>query len=164
MAVSPQDFKAALSSWPSGVTVVTTLDGSAPRAITVSAFASVSLTPPLILVSINADSPALDCIQASNVFAVNMLAIDQADVSKACSTPDRVGMNGVRHTLGSNGCALIDGAVAQLECQLHVAVEAGDHVLVLGLVTSAYVAGTAPLLYWARQYGEFEPLKKPGGA
>lgn len=160
MTVSSQDFKAALSSWPSGVTVVTTLDGGVPRAITVSAFASVSLTPPLVLVSINNDSLVLPSIKSSKVFAVNILALDQTETSKASANHDRDGLSGVAHTIGENGCALIDGAVAQLECELHAGVEAGDHHLAIGLVTRAVGSGGDPLLYWARQYGAFSPLVK----
>lgn len=161
MTVSAGDFKAALSCWPSGVTVVTTLDGEQPRAITVSAFTSVSLSPPLVLVSINNDSLVLPSIVASKVFTINILALDQTDVSRACANHDREGMSGVQYTVGSNGCPLIDGALAQLQCQLHAAVEAGDHHLAIGLVTHASNTSSIPLLYWSRQYGEFTPLKKP---
>lgn len=157
MTVSSTDFKAALSSWPSGVTVVTTLDGESPRAITISAFSSVSLSPPLVLVSVNNDSLVLPSITTSKVFTVNILALGQADVSKASANHDREGLSGVPYAVGANGCAVIDGALAHLECELHALVEAGDHHLAIGLVTRAASTAGTPLLYWSRRYGEFKP-------
>ena len=162
MTVSASDFKTALACWPSGVTVVTTLDGILPRAITVSAFTSVSLEPPLVLVSVNNDSLVLPSITTSRVFTINILDRVQADVSRACANHDREGMSGVAHTVGANGCARIDGALAHLECHLHATVEAGDHHLTIGLVTNASSTRSAPLLYWSRQYGDFTPHNKPG--
>jgi flavin reductase (DIM6/NTAB) family NADH-FMN oxidoreductase RutF len=159
VTVSSEDFKAALSSWPSGVTVVTTLDGTQHRAITVSAFASVSLTPPLVLVSINNDSLVLPSIVSSKVFSINILALGQTDVSKACAYHDREGMGDVQYTVGANGCALVDGALVHIACELHATVPAGDHHLAIGLVTHAFTSPSAPLLYWSRQYGEFTPRK-----
>lgn len=162
MAVSADDFKAALSCWPSGVTVVTTSDNGEHRAMTVSAFSSVSLEPPLVLVSINNESRAIGNINHNQTFCISILAGDQAEVSRACASRSRDGMTGIPFALGANGCPLIDGAVVHLECELHTMIGAGDHQLVVGLVTRAANTKDAPLLYWSRQYGEFTPTQKPG--
>lgn len=138
------------------------MEAGEARAITVSAFSSVSLTPPLVLVSINNESTVLSNITESRVFTINILALAQTDVSRACSSHEREGMSGVRYSVGANGCALIEGALVHLECELHATVEAGDHHLMIGLVTAASNSAASPLLYWSRQYGEFTPRRKPG--
>lgn len=158
MAVTAEDFKTALRSWPSGVTVVTARDDEASlhRAVTVSAFSSVSLEPPLVVVGIGNESRTLGCIKKSGRFAVSILAAGQADVSRLCSQPDRAGLDGVAHSVSTGGCALVEGAIVHLECNVHDVVLAGDHQLVVGLVTATSRAPEgAPLLYWERHYGVF---------
>lgn len=157
MTVSSSDFKAALSRWPSGVTVVTVLEAGGQRATTVSAFSSVSLVPPLVMVALNNDSVSLSCLAPGGPFAVNVLAAGQDEVSRQCAFSDRVGLDGVDYDSGQNGCALIDGALVHLECTVHSIVPAGDHHVVLGLVSRAQHSDSAPLLYWHRKYGEFTP-------
>lgn len=158
MTVSSGDFKAALSRWPSGVTVVTVNDGDQPRATTVSAFSSVSLEPPLVLVALNNQSLSLKALRLNSPFAINILAAEQATVSRQCAASDRVGMHGVAFTPGENGCALIEHALVHLECEVHSMIPAGDHQVVFGLVTRSVHGHGMPLVYWHRQYGDFTVL------
>ncbi len=159
MTVSSVDFKAALSRWPSGVTVITVPDTGEHRATTVSAFASVSLVPPLVMVALNNDSISLTSLKRGGAFAVNILAAGQDEVSRQCAVPDRSGMDGLEYVIGLNGCALIDGAVVHLECAVHSIVPAGDHHVVMGLVSRATHSQSAPLVYWHRKYGAFKPAE-----
>ncbi len=158
MTVSSSDFKAALSRWPSGVTVLTVRETDEHRATTVSAFASVSLVPPLVMVALNNDSVSLTSLKRGGAFAVNILAAGQEEVSRQCALPDRSGMDGIEYVTGLNGCALIDGAVVHLECAVHSIVPAGDHHVVIGLVSRASHGHSAPLVYWHRKYGAFNPV------
>lgn len=158
MTVSSSDFKAALSRWPSGVTVVTVPEGDGHRGTTVSAFSSVSLDPPLVLVAPSNDSGFLAVLsRGATVFAVNILAASQAHVSRLCAGADRSGLGQVAYTVGANGCALIDGALVQMECSVQSIVPAGDHHVVFGLVSRVLYSNDSPLVYWSRQYGVFAP-------
>lgn len=136
---------------------MTVLDADRQRATTVSAFSSVSLAPPLVMVALNNDSVSLTSLTPGGAFAVNVLATGQDDVSRRCAFADRVGLDGVDYTVGQNGCALIDRALVHLECTVHSIVPAGDHHVVLGLVSRAQHSDSEPLLYWHRKYGSFIP-------
>ena len=153
--VSATNFRSALSVWPSGVTLVST--GDVTRFITVSAFSSVSLEPPLVLVSINNESLVLGTVVQSAVFAVNILAQGQQLISNAGASRSRVSLESVPHVAGNNGCAIVVGAAATLECDVWSVHPAGDHTVVIGLVTHTTVAEQAPLLYHRGRYGSFSP-------
>ena len=155
MSVTPDDFKAALSSWPSGVSIVASHFEGIERAMTVSSFASVSLSPPVVSVCLANDARTLALIKGSRVFAVSILSHTQAEVSNACATHEADGLQLVQHSRGVNQCALIDGATTHIECQTRDLLEAGDHTLVLGVVTRVALTGSAPLLYCNRTYGTF---------
>lgn len=134
---------------------MTVNDGGQPRATTVSAFSSVSLDPPLVLVALNHQSLSLKALRLNSPFAINILSAEQAAVSRQCAASDRVGMDGVAFTYGENGCALIERALVHLECEVHSLIPAGDHQVVFGLVTRSLHADGTPLVYWHRQYGDF---------
>ena len=155
MVVTSDDFKAALASWPSGVSVVTSRFEGAERAMTVSSFASVSLAPPIVSVCLANEARTLPLLKRSGVFAVSVLSQTQADVSNACASHESDGLQVVAHSHGENQCALIDGATTQLECTLHDLMLAGDHTLVLGQVTRVVLTSIPPLLYCNRSYGTF---------
>lgn len=153
--VSVAEFRSMLSVWPSGVTLVSSRLGDEHRVITVSAFCSVSLEPPLILVCVNNDSSALPTIMQGGVIAVNLLAQGQQDVAMQGSSKVRVGLGNIAHTIGSNGCALVTGAAGALECDVWRTDVVGDHTVVYGLVTATTIGEMTPLLYHQRRYGTF---------
>jgi 3-hydroxy-9,10-secoandrosta-1,3,5(10)-triene-9,17-dione monooxygenase reductase component len=156
MPVDPGQFKAALSQFASGVTVVTTRDAAGkPLGLTVSAFCSVSLDPPLVLVSIAAGSESHRGFRESGRFAVSILGEGQRDVSKRFAWgEDRFA--GLAVEVGSTDAILVPGAVAHLECTVQAAHPAGDHVLYVGLVERAEVRPGRPLLYHRGAYRELE--------
>jgi len=156
MSLDPDRFKRALRSWPSGVTVVTTHGDLGLHGMTASAFTSVSLSPPLIAVCLGQDTRTLALLERSRVFAVNVLSRTQAAVSNhfASAKTEDARFEGQRYSIGVNGCPLIDGALVQLECEVHSVLTAGDHRIVVGLVTEATLAEGSPLLYWDGGYRE----------
>src|SRR5262245_12662040 len=86
MPVNPDEFRAALSRFPSGITVVTSIDSSGvPHGITVSAFCSVSLEPPLVLVCVEKTTGSHSALLETRVFVVNFLAAGQDDISETFS-------------------------------------------------------------------------------
>lgn len=160
MSTFIQDFKTALSGFASGVTVVTYSTGDVDSGITVSAFSSVSLDPPLVLVCLNNGSPAVEAIESGKAFSVNILSADQSQVSNTFAKPGEERMEYLKkesQKRGENGVCHIPGALAVLDCELESMVSAGDHNIALGKVTAIHMENpitdsTQPLVYFNRNY------------
>jgi flavin reductase (DIM6/NTAB) family NADH-FMN oxidoreductase RutF len=138
------------------VTIVT-VAGDELHGMTASAFASVSLTPPLVLVCLDKSSRTLTLLRESGAFAVNVLAAGQEDASRAFARPGVKPFASVPHHRGDNGAPVLDGAIAVLECTTYRVFEAGDHELVLGEVTAAVVPGGDPLVFYDGAYRSLRP-------
>jgi flavin reductase (DIM6/NTAB) family NADH-FMN oxidoreductase RutF len=154
--VSPDDFKAALSAWASGVTIVTTRDEDMVYGITVSAFSSLSLDPTLILVCL-ADSNRLPrMIEKSKRFAVSILAEGQDEISNwfAKSGRDPIPQFEEFGTIEMfTGSPIIDGAIAHLDCVLEQSLNGGDHTIAIGRVIGAAAnPEKRPLIFYRRAY------------
>ncbi|MBW7934729.1 MAG: flavin reductase family protein [Gemmatimonadaceae bacterium] len=149
-------FRAALARFASGVTVVSAraADGS-DHGMTVSAFTSLSLDPPLVLACIDRDATLLPHVFAAECFGVSILAADQAEASVHFARQDVVRFDGIPVERVDDGPALLPGAAAQLVCRRTATHDGGDHVIVIGEVLSARVLRDDPLLYALRQYGRF---------
>lgn len=125
-----------LASWASGVAVVTARHGERVHGMTVSAFCSVSLDPPLVLVCLDKTSNTLKLVEAGKVFSVNVLAEGQEELSNrfASKAHEERRFDGLDCEHGVNGCPHIPGAVSHLDCRVINAVDAGDHVIYVGQV------------------------------
>src|SRR6187551_2884677 len=107
----PRDFRSALGSFATGVTVVTmTCPDGVPVGLTCNSFSSVSLSPPLVLWSLSLRSPNLSNFLQAPLFAVNILADDQVALARRFATPLPNKFDGVAHTLGAAGAPLLAGA------------------------------------------------------
>jgi flavin reductase (DIM6/NTAB) family NADH-FMN oxidoreductase RutF len=150
-------FRHALARFPSGVTVVTVRgDDGRDYGMTVSAFASVSLAPPLVLVCIGDDATIAGAVARAGHFAVSVLAEDQEPLARRFADPDGDRFAGTAVTRGVTGLALLDGAVAQLECAIVARHRGGDHTIVVGEVLWAMAAEDGrPLIH---QRGEYRRL------
>jgi flavin reductase (DIM6/NTAB) family NADH-FMN oxidoreductase RutF len=147
----------ALSAWAAGVTLVTIADGRDDVGTTVSAFCPVSLDPPLVLVSLLADSYPAEVLSRPSLpacrFAVTLLSASQKVLAGRFAAAGRPGarllLDDVPHRRGDSSGALIpSGGLAALECSVARRVPAGDHLLVIAEVTAvAYVTEDgAPLI------------------
>ena len=161
-AIDPRQLRNALSRFPTGVTVITTITQDAKReGLTANSFAALSLDPPLVLWSLGKRAQSLPGFRASGRFAVNILAASQADISHHFATPRLDKFEGVASFEGQGGCPLILGALASFECTTHDAIDAGDHILFIGRVEYfAYTDGAA-LAFNAGQYGTVLPMPRP---
>ena len=158
------DLKQAMRVYPQGVTVVTTRTPEGPKGITVSSFTSVSLDPPLILVSIARSSALHDLLSKSTNFVVNFLADDQKSVSDrfAGRVDVKDKFEGLRSTKGVTGSPIIDGVRASIECEKWNVFPGGDHSIIVGRVLSVKTDGNKrPLVYFAQQYTTTELLEYP---
>ena len=125
--------------FPQGVTVATTQGPSGPAGITVSSFTSVSLSPPLVLISIAKTSALHDVFRGAGAYAVNFLSDDQKTVSDrfAGRTHDKERFAGIKVTKGTTGSPVIAGARAVIECKSWRVYDGGDHSLLVGEVVAA---------------------------
>jgi len=150
--------------YPQGVTVVTTQSGDGPKGITVSSFTSVSLIPPLVLVSIAKGSQLHDQYRSAGTFAINFLADDQKSVSDtfAGRTEAQDRFAGLKFSTGVTGAPIIDGVRAFIECKTWKVYEGGDHSLIIGEVVAVQaLSNKKPLVYYAQQYTTTEPPERP---
>jgi flavin reductase (DIM6/NTAB) family NADH-FMN oxidoreductase RutF len=152
-AFDPREFRNALGTFPTGVTVVTTVTGEGvPIGLTCNSFSSVSLSPALVLWSLSLRSPNLsNFLQAPN-FAINILAAEQRVISHRFAQPIANKFDGVAYTQGRLGIPLITDAAAQLECRNETRYYSGDHVIFIGHVLHYSYRRCPPLVFCAGEY------------
>jgi flavin reductase (DIM6/NTAB) family NADH-FMN oxidoreductase RutF len=153
LPVEQDTFRRVLAHFASGVTIVTMSDGRQTAGLTVSAFCSVSLNPPYILVCINHESSALEVVRNSGAFAVHILAEGQADLSTRFASHGIDKFAGLSYHIGTLGAPILDGVLGHLECSLVQEIPAGDHSILIGQVETGTVTdGQRPLLYYTGRY------------
>ena len=165
MGIDSASFRRALGQFASGVTVVTTRDAAGhPLGLTVSAFCSVSLHPPLVLVCIDHRSETNAAMRESGRFAVNVLAEGQEEVSRRFAAPGRAKVEGFAFLEGPPGLPLVPGALAHVECRVRSFHDEGDHAVWVGEVRSLSAHPGRPLLYQAGAYRRLEGGPRSGKA
>lgn len=160
MPISAESYREALRHFPAGVTIVTLKAGEDVHGLTVSAFASVSPDPPLVAVIIDRRHTAQQLLEQEDaVFAVNILAEDQRDLSNrfAWSKEDRFALGS--WTTAVTGAPVLTDAVAWLDCKIYSRLPAGTHTIYIGQVVASAVPRPdgAPLVYWNRDYRRLDP-------
>ena len=151
--ISPDDFRQVLGHFASGVTIVTTCDGEQrPTGLTASAFCSVSLDPPLILICVDHKSQSFPHLKESGRFAINILHREHEQLSRRFASSRLDKFDGVGFTMGALGVPLIDEALAYLECRTTSAHVEGDHTIFVGRVEAVGIGQGDPLLYYRGRY------------
>lgn len=149
--VAQERFKGVLASVPTPVTVVSTLERGRPHGTTVSAFSSLSLEPPLVVVSLDRDSALLAALRRTRRFGVNVLQRDQRDHAMRFAEKGSDKFAGIDwHE--DRGLPRLPGSAAWLACRVADLHPGGDHLLVTGLVEDAERVGHAPLVYRERSF------------
>ncbi len=157
-------FRRAAGQFPGGIVVVTT---GAGHAMTVSAFTSVSLEPPLVLFCAEKIARFHDAVLTAGSWAVSVLAEDGEKTARWLATRGRPldgQLDGVAHHPGPvTGAPLLDGALATLECQTAAVYDGGDHSIVVGQVTAvdgpADPPARGPLVHYAGRYRRLRPAE-----
>jgi len=155
MTVSADDFKKALQLWASGVAVVTTHSEKwGPQGMTVTAFSSVSVEPPQVLVCINDRADTGEGIKESQCFAVNVLNQDQQALSNqfagGCSQQQR--FENTAWQAGITGAPVLTDSLMSLECTVVEKVRAGTHWIIIGEVQSSVCRSGEPIVYYCGAY------------
>jgi flavin reductase (DIM6/NTAB) family NADH-FMN oxidoreductase RutF len=156
VAVPCEEFFAIMSAFPTGVAVVTTLDADGePRGLTTNALCSVSAQPPLLLVCVDRESRTLPALLHSRRFVVNFLAERRDELARlfASKADDKFAAVAWEPGLGGMPC-LREDSLAYAECETEQVLEAGDHVILTGLVVGGMAPDPAsvPILYFRREY------------
>ncbi|HYU23773.1 MAG TPA: flavin reductase family protein [Thermoanaerobaculia bacterium] len=154
MSIDDAQFKHALSHFASGVTIVTTEHGGTDYGLTVASFASLSLSPPLVLVCISKSSSSHEPIVESGKFGVSILGSDQESVSGRFASRGGDKFAGLDVRRGTLGVPLVGNALATLECRVRDQVVGGDHSIFIGEVVDTQTREGAPLLYFRAAYRE----------
>jgi flavin reductase (DIM6/NTAB) family NADH-FMN oxidoreductase RutF len=152
MEVSAQSFKQTLGRFASGVTVVTMQEGHDIHGITVSAFLSVSLEPPLVLVSIDKRAHSHGRLLLAKRYGVSILAQGQEHLSNHFAGRDD-SVQPVFETLAE--FPVLKDALAQLVCNIHQTIDAGDHTLFIGSIQELAWRDAMPLTYFQGKYRQF---------
>lgn len=156
--IDPRDFRHALGSYATGVTVITaSAPDRRPVGLTCNSFASVSLNPPLVLWSLVSVSPNMSIFQNASHFAVNVLGRSQQAVARQFATPAEDKFAGIGWTPGLGHAPLLDDAVATFQCRSADRYYGGDHVIFLGAVEAYAYNRAEPLLFAQGQFGQFMP-------
>lgn len=153
MPVTSTDFRSALSRFASGVTVVTTKDAKGGLyGITVSAFCSVSLDPPLVLICIEKVTGSHHAFRESGRFTVNILSAEDSAISEHFASLVEDKFASVDFGIDEHGVPLLPNSLATLQCRLFKALDGGDHSIFLGEVEHVIVRDSKPLVYFRGSY------------
>lgn len=153
--VDASQFRQLLGRFATGVTILTTRGpGGEPVGMTASSVASVSLEPPLVLVSVDKINDMHAAMEATTYFALNILSAEQESLSRRFAASDQPSQrfHGVSYRENARGVPLLEGVVAHIECLKHAAVPGGDHTVFLGLVVGGDATDRRPLLYYRGGY------------
>ncbi len=146
-------LRSALGRFATGITVITTRSPEGKtEGLTVNSFSSLSLDPPMVLWSLRKSSPCLTSFARSQHFAVNILTEDQGHLSRHFATPAADKFAGVDHDGGLGGCPILPESLAHFECRTDQQIEAGDHIIFIGLVERFVFRDGDPLIYSAGRY------------
>ena len=154
--ISSEEFRKALRHFPAGVTIVTIRTGEHVHGLTISAFASVSAEPPLIMVIIENRHRAYPLLMEGDaVFAVNILGEEQSELSNRFAwvkDEDRFALG--NWSTAVTGAPILTDALAWLDCRIHARYPAGSHTIFVGQVEASEVPKeeAPPLVYWNRGY------------
>jgi flavin reductase (DIM6/NTAB) family NADH-FMN oxidoreductase RutF len=145
-------FRAAMAGVCTPVSVVTTVEGGRPHGTTVSAFTSLSMAPPMVLVSLDRGSDLLSMVRRTGTFGLNVLASGQSALASRFARKGPEKFSGADWS-NEFGAARLCGVAAWVACTVGQIVEGGDHLVLLGDVVAAEATESEPLTYHARTFG-----------
>lgn len=144
-----EQMREALAHWASGVTIVAAIDGPTIHAVTVTAFMSVSLDPPIVLVGLGGNASVLPLLTKAERFGISILAESQRRVASMFTDPAPIG----REVFDTTDVPLVKNALVTLTCSVEERIFAGDHTLIIASVEGVGGdPGQKPLIRYAREW------------
>ena len=163
MTFDPENLRSAMRAWSAGVTVVTAVHEGERHGMTVNSFTSISLTPPLLTISLQQNTRTHELVMKSRAFGLTILAVDQVNVSdlfagRMPEVEDRIAS--VKTETLVTGSPLIVGGLSWLDCRVVQTYDAGMTTLFIAEVVAAQGTGSGdPLIYHNREYWKLSSLK-----
>lgn len=156
--VEPPQFRQLLGRFATGVSVLTSrTPNGEPIGMTASSIASVSIDPPLVLVSVDKAHDMHAALEKGSHFVLNILSSEQEALSRRFAGDEQDRFRGVSYRENERGIAVIDDVVAHIECEKRTAVPGGDHTVFIGLVVGGDATDRRPLLYYRGGYAGLSP-------
>jgi len=157
VAIASDEFRAVLGRFASGVTVLTARDTEGrDHGMTVSAFCSASLVPPLVLACIDRSADMYDVLRAATHFGISILAEEQEALARRFAELEVGRFDGIGYTRAESGVVLLDDALGHMDCRRVDRYDAGDHAIYVGEVEWASSHKGMPLLYYRGGYTQLE--------
>jgi flavin reductase (DIM6/NTAB) family NADH-FMN oxidoreductase RutF len=156
MPIEKNELRRIMGHFATGVTVITTIakDGT-PFGLTANAFMSVSLEPPLLLISVDKKAESYPHFEQSRVFTINILSDGQEGLSRRFAVSGGDKFEGIAYHRGANNVPILEETLAHIECRLYAAYDGGDHTLYLGEILEAETREGRPLLFYRGGYRAF---------
>jgi flavin reductase (DIM6/NTAB) family NADH-FMN oxidoreductase RutF len=155
-AADPAAFRAVMRRHPSGVTVVTSLREGEPRGITLSAFASVSTDPPMLLICVNREARSYLYISSSRIFCVNLLSVDQRELAERFSGRIKERQfDDIAWSTDVTGAPVLDGTIGHFDCAVDAEHHAGSHSIFIGRVLACTQRPGPPRGYYEGAFRDF---------
>src|SRR5438552_11312497 len=136
MTFDPTKQRKIMGHFATGVTVVTTDGEAGSHGLTANAVASLSLDPPLVLVAVDKGAATLDSLKRNRCFAVNILRLDQEDLSRRFATPGPKDFSDLYVTTAVTGAPILADCLAFLDCRVHEILPGGDHEIFVGAIVA----------------------------
>jgi len=153
--IDPREFRDALGQFPTGVTIVTTLDlRGNPVGMTASSFNAVSLNPPLVLWSIDKEAISYEAFMATSHFAIHVLAAGQEDLSNLFAQKGLDKFDGINCRQGRRSVPILPEFAACFQCDIEHRYDGGDHTILVGRVQDFESHDREPLLFHGGRYKE----------
>lgn len=153
--VDAGELRRAMGRFTTGVAVVLTEFEEAPHGATINSLTCISLSPPLILISLGSENRMTAHITNSGQFSANILRERQQKISNRFAKPGENRFSDLTIHRGQHGMPVVPEALSTMECSVYERINAGDHVMFLGLVHSAIHQPGRPLVFHSGRYGEF---------
>jgi flavin reductase len=156
MSATQEQFRRAMASFATGVTVITVDNAGEVHGMTANAFTSVSLEPLLVLVCVDHKAQTHAHLQNRKRFGINVLSEEQTSISEHYADPERnlsgAIQSGAKFDRTPHATPVLHGALAYLECRLQDARDAGDHTIFIAEVEDVVVRDGRPLLFFGSEY------------
>jgi flavin reductase (DIM6/NTAB) family NADH-FMN oxidoreductase RutF len=152
MTFDSQKQRKIMGQFATGVTVVTTDGEAGPHGLTANAVASLSLDPPLVVVAVDKRAHSLEYLRKNRCFAVNILRLDQEEISRKFATPGPKEFAGLGLTRATTTAPILADCLAYVDCRVVHILPGGDHEIFVGEIVAGEYHGGEPLLYFAGSY------------
>ena len=152
MAIDSMLQRQVMGRFATGVTLLTTRFDEGVLGMTANAVMSLSLEPPLVVVSVDKKNSMHECVMRGKCFALNMLRADQEEISRRFAISGPKDFSGLRLTAAETGAPILVDAIAYVDCKLVEILPGGDHDMFVGEPIAGKVREGEPLIFFGGEY------------